>query len=220
MGLTLATLALGGCEAPAILARAVAGADKVKAIYKIPDRPTLVLVDDPANRLGDSTLQGVLAANVAFHLQEDGAVKTLIDQAQVSRLAYRLGKEFARMPIDRIGREVGADQVISVYVHSVTLGDVPGVYTPVGVVDVKVIACDTGQRLFPLGGDTRSQEEAPPGHRLATKLTRESSDNPRYGNPQMLRRHLAQRLGQDTAWLFYDHRLPEAGQLVNEGANR
>ena len=53
-----------GCAGFGFLAHLVGAGEKIPASYKLADRPTAILVDDPDNALGAPALPGVIANNI------------------------------------------------------------------------------------------------------------------------------------------------------------
>lgn len=211
----LAAAALGsaGCEAIAFLG--AMGGEKVKAQYKLPNRPTLVMVEDPERHLGNPTLNSVAAANAAFHLKQNQALTApLIDQAELTALEARLGQEYARTPIDQVGRLLGAEQVVHVQVDSVSMQTAPGVYRPTAIVQVKVIDVADGERLFPEAPRFTNPNAPPPGHRVKAQLSVRSAGTDGRGTTAVLAQSLAEEIGHTVARLFYDHKKPEPGSTL------
>ncbi len=233
-------LCLVGCEGIGFLT-AMGGARKIKKIHQLADVRTAVLVDDPSDQLGDPGLKGVVASNVRFFVMDGKEVKDVIDPQEVTSLAARMGKEFEKTPIDRIGRELGVSQVIYVSIESVQLASGPGMYRPIAGVQVKVIDAAAGHRLFPAGSGTGKSNKLetdtfsphaqagspkpgavadPRGYRFNVKLPHEPSGNIKHGDPYMLQRQLAEQIGKEVAWLFVDHAPPAVGETITRGQTR
>ena len=77
------TVSLGGC---AIIGFVGGFFEKVPAQYKLPDKPTLVLVDDPNGRFGDGALAMYIANEVGNALATNKAVTDLPDHAKLKGL--------------------------------------------------------------------------------------------------------------------------------------
>lgn len=239
----LACLALAGCEGVAFLTSM--GPRRVKKIHELPDVSTAVLVDDPGDQLGDSALRGVIAANVRFYCMDSKQFKDVIDPQRVTAMVARHGREFAKMPIDAIGRDLGVEQVIHVSIESAEIATGPGMYRPLANVQVKVVESATGNRIFPgayvqkkigldhqsLATDTFSPDAPakaagpgakgdPRGYRLTVKLDAEPMGNARHADPYILQRRLAEEVGKQVAWLFTDHAPPAVGDEITRAQNR
>lgn len=201
---------LTGCEGLAFLA--AMGGDKVPAVYELPNQTTLILVDDPSTQLGDPALRSVVATNAAYHLKQNKALDaSIVPQEELSLLMAREGQQFAKMPVDQIGRLLQAQQVVHVVVESVVLEVAPGVYRPTAMAQVKVIDASTGQRLFPAAEPFDTALSTPPGYSVRVRLSVDTARVGDSGATVMLRRELAQRLGLTVAQLFYKHSKPQPG---------
>jgi hypothetical protein len=242
LGCVLVALLLSGCEAFGLFT--AMAPRKIRKIHKLPNVSTAVLVDDPADQLSDPALRGVVASNVRFFIMDAKEVRQITEPHVVTALAARHGREFERMPIDRIGRELGVDQIIHVSIESAGLSQTPGLYQPIANVQVKVVETATGTRTFP--GDYQARRHmglgkietdtfspntgaARPGHgtsadprgyRMTVKLLPESPDNVRHGDPYMLQRRLAEQIGKQVAWLFVDHPAPDSADKLTRAQQR
>lgn len=211
----LFALILTGCTEPGFVAHVLTGEPKVPAKYTLMPRPTLVIVDDPHNALGDPNYPAVVATNVGFHLHKNNALDAsdkegqasphIISQDRLSELATRMGDRYPTTPIDRIGARLNAEQVIYVYVRSVKLQVAGAYYHPVAGVEVKVIDVAEGKRLFPKPGEYDDPQTTPPGHFMSVEMKRQTIDTNRRHAGSMLARSLAERIGQEVAQLFYKH---------------
>ncbi len=200
--------ALPGCSAAGFAAVAT-GASRVKPIFKLEDRTTLVLVDDPANLLGDPSLVNVVAARASFALVENKAVKQIIKPATVNDLRATLGADFENTPVALIGREVGADQVIHVVIEDAVLAGEPGLLRPTAMFEVKVIDAVGNKRIFPapLADDMPGVSSLGQGAGFKKGVTMAYRPSGREGQNLLpeLRRKLAERIGLETAQVFYEH---------------
>ena len=198
-----------GCSLLGVVASA---GERVPAQYKLPDVKTLVLVDDPADRLPDPQLRDVVAQYTGYHLNESGALsQPIIDPDQLRVLADLLGDRYASTPMDTLARELGAGQVIHIQIQTLLLRAPTGLLNPNATVLVSVVNAD-GERLFPQPGPLHDPAEPTPGQRLAIE-----SGPPRYGETDRtsqatLTRELAQKIGLDVARLFYKHQAGKRGE--------
>ncbi|MFA9479047.1 hypothetical protein ACERK3_12210 [Phycisphaerales bacterium AB-hyl4] len=209
----LAVVFTAGCEGVAFLAGM--GGERVPAQYKIPDRPTLVMVEDPDNALGDPRLSRLIASHVGFHLEENRAVRRgVVSQSDLAELAERLDEDYRRMPIDRIGQQLGADQVIHVLIDEVDLVFEPGVYRPTAYAEVKVIDAAESRRLFPLARRMDADGGPAPGLRIQSQLSHRVSGEADTSLEAMLLQALAEQMGREIAQVFYDHQRLEGGSQL------
>jgi len=183
---------------------------RVKAKYELPEKITLVLVDDPAEALGDPYLAQQVANQISFQLVQNKAVPATVPLNRLSELRRRLGAQYATTPIDEVGRTLDAQQVIHVEIIAARTGYEPGVDRPTAQARVKVIDVEQRQRLWPAPG--RGGQTGPSGYSLTSKMFyRYQSDRGERGAGRDLAQRFATHIGQDVAKLFYDHE-PDIGQ--------
>lgn len=200
-------LLAGGCEIFGMAALMATGGDKVKAVYKLPNGRTAIIVDDPQKRLGSGVLTGVVASNIAHHLKQNDAISaTIVPEKDVATLAARLGDEYATTPIDQLGRSLGAQQVIYVEVEQVTLLAAPGAYRPSALVELKVIDAENGVRLYPPPPPIDEPGVPSRGRSVTVQMAHRGIDRESRGADAMMGRVLAERIGLEVARMFYDYR--------------
>lgn len=205
--LLLVCLACAGCEAPGFVTYVIAGPPKIKAKYVLEPRPTLVIVDDPDNMLGDPNNPAVVGANVVFNLKENEVLlpELVVSQDHLSLLAAQMGDRYMATPIDQIGQRLKAEQVIHVQVRSTRMQSDNTYYEPTAEVEVKVIDAITGKRLFPADDGSANPNSNAPGEPMTIQLKSQTLDETRRHALPMLARSLAERVGLEVAGLFYDH---------------
>lgn len=204
----------GGCQIAGLFG-ALSG-DLVRAEYRLEDRPTLVMVEDPDDALGETALAGVVARSVENHLRARKVLRhsPLIDQRELHQVVLELGDDYAQAPIDRIGRLVGAEQVIHVNVHSVRLLREMGVREPVVEVEVKIIDAEHSRRLFPEAASFDATGEPRPGRRIVTQMDPSAARELDQGSQSQLMRQISERAGRDVARLFYNWYRNERGERL------
>jgi hypothetical protein len=212
----LLCLTLPGCEGVGYITQGFTGGERVKRQYKLPDKPTVVLVDDPDNQLGNPALVGVVAANLGFHLKENKAVKTVVDHKQVVALTSRLGDQYRLTPIDQVGRLVDAQQVIYVLIEQVQLQAAPGMYRPTAVMRVKVIDAQTSARLFPEPPPIVDPVQVDRGRSVIAQMNYRKIDAQTRGTDALAAQHLAEQMGLDAARLFFDWSKPDMGRKFDD----
>ena len=188
--------ALGGCQVPGYVIQAFEGPAKTPAVYEIEDRPTVVFVEDAGQVLPNVALPAVIAARVGDQLVDQDALSNehLVDAVKVEQLRAR-EPEFGEWSVTRIGRELGAEQVVWIAVTDFQLTDAGQIFRPVASAAVKVIDVSADRRIFPQRGDT--------GHPVASQLTYRPMSEQTLGNERTLARELAIRLARDAARLFH-----------------
>ncbi len=214
----LLTLACGiaGCEAFSFFTQTFA--TEVDAKYKLPNRPTLVLVDDPQALLGDPSLERVLATRVGFHLVQEGVVTEIVSPDRVAELATKLGPGYVNAPLDQIGRAAGAKQVINVYVEQTDFRVEEGTYRPGMLVRVKVVDTSTGTRLFPAADATASGDltTSANGYPVASQLFYKIGVGEGTDDVATAVRAVVERSGRDVSRLFYKYTPRQPGEKFDD----
>jgi len=196
-----------GCDEAGIIAHTFRS-NKVDAVYRIENRSTAVLVDDPSvpPRLPTPDLSTLIAARLGEALAEADAVSNVI--SAVRDLAAR-EENFHRWPIDRIGDAVGAEQVIYVHVDAFELTEDGVMYRPRASARVKVVDAASGERLFPARGQGDSLA-------VTTKMPYQSMEGATATTNRIIGSRLAEQLARQIARLFYKHKAPEPGDRVDQ----
>ena len=201
-----AAAGLSGCELVAYVAQGFAD-HSIKASYDLADRPTLVMVDDPSDYLGGIGLDRAMASRIGFQLVEEDALTHVIDQDRVVGLATRLAEEYPQPPIDQIGKHLGAEQVVYVYVESRRTQRQAVLVESTVRLRVKVVDVAAGRRLFPRAADMEADPSIDWSRGLPVEVTlRQSSSevDSRAEQRQMLAR-LTEQAAVRVAELFYSH---------------
>lgn len=213
-------IASAGCEVVGLFASM--GGEKVKAAYNLPERTTLVVVDDPTQQFPSPVLAGVVASNAGFHLEQNvlkpnakqpGSL--VVSQRVLAAIRAQLDDQYASTPIDTLGKLAKADQVIYVLIESAKLQTAPNVYRPTALARVKVIDVAKGTRLFPEPRPFPDPAAPPPGHPVRVQMSASTGDPSGRGLDAMLSHNLAEELGKQIAQVFYDHKKPEPGHTLN-----
>jgi hypothetical protein len=206
--LLLPALALGGCNIAGPVAYFVGGPPSVNAEYKLPDRPTVVFVDDRANTIGTNapSIRRAIAEKVCEDLMVKKLVTTTISPRDAMGVVATSDRHGELMPIDAIGRAVGAEQVIYVQMLSFSGTSDGTTPRPTAVCRVRVIDVVERKRLYP----------SPDGQEASRLL----EVNTREVDPATLRsaasrlkvyQALADETGEQIAKLFYKHEIKELG---------
>jgi len=213
-GVLLTTVAAGvtGCEAVAYVSTAFEDRS-VEPVYALPNRPTLVLVDDPAELLSQRNLDTELASRIGFNMTENDAVATVIPQQRLLRYKAEAGSDFDRMPTDRVGHDVGAAQVVYVFVRDLRMSDQPGILRPSASVGVKVIDVATGDRMFPTMDNAPNRPEVlgKMGWPVSTQLFYRGGDLADQELIATLQDKMVNNLARDVARLFHEWDQREPG---------
>jgi hypothetical protein len=192
-------------------------ADKTFALM---DRPTLVLVDDPANELGSPQLATVAAVSIGTDLKAKGAVAQIVNQDKVFDFAAKNEAEFARMGVANVGRAVGAQQVIHVHIRSATYLAEPGTLKPSASLLVKVI--DTSKpkgsrKLFPPVAEAAAGLPIRDGgYVMSVSLRHTVTGEDTRTQMRVIRQKLADKIGVQVAKLFYRYELRQPGAIYKD----
>lgn len=198
--------ALSGCNLLGPASYIVAGTGSVPAEHKIVDRPTVVFVDDRENVVSPTMYRRVIAEKVSEELMVRKLVTRTISPADAMALAAQHDTSKEVMPVDAIGRAVGAEQVIYIEMvafHDRSDGQIP---RPAASCNVRVIDVTNRVRLFP-----ESDGDQP--YRFVKAVTREF--DPEYyrtrASRNAINETLANELGSAIAKLFYKHEARDLG---------
>jgi hypothetical protein len=195
---------MAGCAAFGFVAKAVSDSTPVPKVHALAEQTTVVFVDDPDHVLPNLTVGSTIAQRITADLQAGKAVARLVPPTKIDELrAAEPG--FGKLPVDEVGRRVGADQVVYVQINSFTLGVEDGAFRPLAEAEVKVIDAVKRARVFPTGQR---------GHTVTHQLNYRHESADTRGHTHVLTRQVAERLGRDVAFLFYDHPRPETDVSV------
>lgn len=191
---------------------------KAPAIYELPNVSTVVLVEDPNNAFPDPALPGVIASQIVYGLKTEGDFKSVLSPEKLHDYMVAKGEEFPKIPLDQIGRDLGAKQVISVVVEYASLNAEPGVYRPAMGVRVKVIDADKSKRLFPALGEAKLVDPSVEtrGYPVADKMFYQMSSETGRSEASVVMRRQANRIGTSIGWLFYEHKVRQPGEKFDD----
>ncbi len=199
-------LALTGCgEGLGFMAAAFGGDRKVDAVFKPPDRSTVILVDDPEELLTRPDLRSRIAGRIGDAFEEYDAVSQVVSPAELTRLRSE-HDEFDTWPIDRVGRQLGAAQVLYVLVQRFDLVEEGVIYRPVAEVRVKLIDAATGERLFPAASPAGYPVEVERAYQGMTEVDEKTDP--------LVARDLAEALAWEIARLFFEHEPAPVGSRL------
>ncbi|MFA6133683.1 MAG: hypothetical protein WC869_06665 [Phycisphaerae bacterium] len=198
--LALLCSTLGGCGGIGWLAAQFAPPKKVEPVYRMPsNKKILVFVDDLLAEVRYQPIKSELAERISERLSQHKVAASTIPYDQLAAMMTATS-DFRRLSISEIGAKLGADLVLYVHIDKFSLKDDESgplwrgeLHTTVRVVDIK------GGRLWP--------EDKPEGYPVpAVDLPPEESSSPNHGTE--LSRILADRMAENVARLFYEHRVP------------
>ena len=209
-----------GCDL-AVLAAAPFEDRKVDRLADLPEGRVLVWVEDATRSpYGEAFGRQVAVAAGHFLSMEGRRAETdLVDLAGIDRLRRQRGAAFDTMPLDVIGRQLGADVLIAGTVRTLALDPRMTTARPAARVTVRVIDVATGERLFPRhvradGGATGGRPLTESGHPIVVELPFQLSTGDDDRAPAAQARELADEAGRTLARLFYDWKRPTTGETV------
>ena len=193
---------LPGCNIVTPVAYIINGPGNVESRYELdPKLATVVFVDDPAGRITDRRIRGVMARSATETLLREADMEDMIDSASIQALAVR-DSYSDPMSITEMGAAVEADMVIYVVVHEFTLTGPANTFLPTTAVAVKVLDVNAGQRLWP---------NLPEGARVSVGGEYEPGNIPQSRAGLMKAQEgLAAKMGVAIGQLFYKHEITES----------
>lgn len=207
-----AAAGLGSCNIVGPAAYLIGGQPKVEAQFALSDRPTVVFVDDPENILPRRNLRRLIGDKVSQELMVRNLVTTTIRPADALAVAHR-ERYGEPMPIDAIGRAVGAEQVVFIDMVSFSLSPDNVTPRPMGACQIKVIDVTNRERLFPtadggFGGST--------GYPVQVAMRPVSLERYRTASSRhQISEQLANEIADQITKVFYRHVPDELGSRLN-----
>lgn len=200
IALAFAASTMSSCNLLVPLVVILAPDPEVKAVFELPDRPTVVFVDDRKNLVTPTTLRRVIANRVSRDLMLKKVLTTTIESVDAMVIARQNDTDEYVMPMDAIGRAVGAELII--YVEMLDFRERPDPYTPKprGVCSVRVIDVVNHIRLFP---PADAEGSSHPLEVIMDAVNPEQFASRASRNQVALA--LAEQIGMETARLFYTY---------------
>ena len=196
---------LGGCNVAGYVSQGLIPPSDIPALYNPADRLTLVLVDDPGRKMPTIALADQVAGRVGQVLVAQKVIGRFVPTTVITELRDS-ETDFDRWAIDRVGRRIGAEQVIYVLLQDFQLTESGQIYRPVASVRVKVLDVASGSRMFP--ADNRH------GYALTTVQEYEDLEAGGRGTEAVVARRLAEQLAEDIAKVFYKHKPKPVGHSL------
>lgn len=210
--LVLMVSAASGCNAVAILTTAAAPPEKVNAKFDLPDKPTLVVIDDWDGLVNNETQMRRIALSVRAALEAENVVtKGFVGQDELAAIREELGPSYRQTSLALLGAKLGARQVISAQVVGYQMSTAGSVIRPTITLHVKVVDVDERARVFPplIDRDTGVDSGAkvfPVVSRMKMRDTAGQS-----AARSIAARDLADQAGRDIGRLFFDWRKRKPG---------
>lgn len=209
LSLALAATCLSGCNivGPAVVL--IHGPEKTAAAHELDEkRPTVVFIDDRANRMGRRALRQTIATVATDMLLKDADIKTMLDpKAAMVRVAGEPNGE----PTDivTLGKSLGAEVLIYATVDSFTLSPDGVTFQPGATFRVKVIDCvKAPSRIWP---------EEKEGYPLVVTMPQRQGEVPKTNTQaNAAQDRLAQECGERLAKVFYKHQTKSRVSDIND----
>jgi hypothetical protein len=205
--LTAVAISIAGCNIVAPAFYLLHGPPRTPAAYELEDRPTIVFVDDRANVIDRNSeyLRRRIADTASRILMQKELVMVTIRPQDALALAKRNDRHREVMPVDAIGRAVGAEQII--YVQMLKFKETPDGVTPrpIAAAQVKVLDVINRTRLFP-------PAEEMDAYPLNVEMPPVNTENyASMDSRTVILEMLADQTGVELAKLFYEHETKELG---------
>jgi hypothetical protein len=204
-------LLASGCNIITPVAYAIEGPGKIDAEFLLPNKKTVVFVDDPNNIFPRTTLRSTLGDAVSFDLMGQEVLTSTVptrDAIAISRSKSE-GDAGRLISIEAIGRALDCAQVIHIQPTTFDIAgrsDMQGI-RPTAIVRVKVIDIDQKRRAYP------TAEVLPEGREVTATIREASSDllRSRSGRNE-LEDALVQKIAIEVSRLFYKHDRIDLGE--------
>jgi len=212
VGLALVYAVLPGCNVVGAATTMFAPPELVDAMYELPDKPTLIIVDDPGGLVNNQgTLRQIALATQAA-LEEEQVVTTgFITQAQLTAYREELGPAYPQTTLAGLGLHLGARQVIHADVSAYQMDLGGNVVRPSITLNVRVFDLDERVRAFPpMSGHIETGGSGAPYYQLRSQLPARDLTGLSAARSLAVR-DLANQAGRDVGRLFFDWRKPQPG---------
>ncbi|MBX2851466.1 MAG: hypothetical protein KTR15_06960 [Phycisphaeraceae bacterium] len=211
--LLFALLPLGGCSWIAGAAYMVGPPEKIEAKYDLPDKATLVIVDDPRGLVtSPSTLRRIATAtrNV-LEIEKVVVDGGFVGQDKLAGYRSELGDRYNKTSLAALAIHLGAKQVIHAEVTGFQMEFGGNVIRPAIGLNVKVFDLDERGRAFPRTQDLDSGDSFGASvYSLQSQMPAEDLTGA-SASRSIAVRDLADQAGRDIARLFFDWRVPQPG---------
>lgn len=193
---------LSGCNIVAPVQYALVGQGEVKKEFELDkNSPTVLFVDDPANRVAQRRVRATIGDTAQRILLEKRLINAgnMIDTRAAMAMAGR-GTASEPVSIREIGEAVGADLVVYALVSEFDQSPLTDPPRPTALLHVKIIDVETGDRVWP---------PAAAGYPLRLTMPADASIASRERTDVLdMEESLAAYAGAGLAQLFYDVEVP------------
>ena len=170
--------------------------------HELPRNATFaIVVNDPLQKLGDRRMANSVAEAARHSLLNKTSIASVTPTREVEQLRGEMGEDFDTLAVDALGRRLGVDQVINVYVEEVDWQRTIDMIRPKVVARVKVIDVANASRVFPEGEFDRWND---PG-KIELELPHSRMDRDWRVTLPVVQQEVARQLGVTISRLFYKY---------------
>lgn len=208
---------LTGCNIIGGTAQLLAPPEKIEAKYDMPDKPTLIVIEDWEGKINNESLLRQIAGSTRAALEAENVVTTgFIGQDELAAYREELGERYKKTSLAGLAIKLGAKQVIHAEVTGYQMAMGGNVVRPAITLNVKVFDLDERERVFPAESDpetglgTGMTVYPLQSRRPAQDLTGQSAAR------SIAARELAEQAGRDLGRLFFDWRVQQPGSELGD----
>lgn len=216
--LSVSLALLGGCDVISTAASVVTPPEKVEAKYDLPDKATLIVIDDPRGLVtSPSTLRRIASAtrNV-LEIEKVIVEGGFVSQDELAGYREELGDRYSQTSLAALAVHLGAKQVIHVEVTGFQVGLGGNVIRPAIALNVKVFDLDERARVFPASdAPSNSVDLGAAVYPLQSQMPAQDLTGQSAARSIAVR-DLADKTGRDIARLFFDWRKPQVGSELGK----
>ncbi len=207
LSLIVIMTSFAGCNVVAGVAYVVSPDPEQEAIFVLPQKKTVVFVDDRRNIMHPSRLKNVLADRTTADLLGHEVLANMIAPQDAMRFAASQDRSGSILTIGAIGKAVDASIVIYIEMTAFTLtvdGHNPA---PIAGCSVRVVDVENRKQLFPpIDGTNAAYPVRAALHKVGSHQIKTVSAS------RHLASGLAQEMGDAVAKLFYKHTTGRLGE--------
>ncbi|MEM9414429.1 MAG: hypothetical protein AAGA29_02985 [Planctomycetota bacterium] len=210
-------LALPGCNLIGAAA-VIMPKPPVPAQHDLPDKKTLIIVEDRGSIVRDTSVVRQVTASIRGALEDEKVVTAgFVPQTELTALQTELGEDYLRTSLGEIARRLGAEQLIYAKVVGYQLEMGGGIFRPMMAFEVKVIDMDLGARSYPRAVDPETGiVEGQSFVSVVTQLQPRNRTAEGNAARAIAARELADQAGIEIARLFHEWKRPEPGDLLHD----
>lgn len=206
-------LCMQGCNVVAGVTYVLAPDPSEDAVFTLPDRSTVVFVDDRRNVMHPARLRNVVGDAATTMLLEEDVLATMVAPRDAARYVASKDRHGQAVSMAAIGEAVGAEIVIYVEMKAFGLSSDGRTPDPQAACEVRIIDAVSRTRLFPV---VDSETGDQPGHLLIVGLRKVNpSRTSDARSARKLAEELATELGDAVAELFFKHNVGRLGENLD-----